>query len=103
MTTHAPSQSDPKQSAVDSRADVRERNDVDLFDFRTPNKFQSTFVRSLTELHKTFASVLADVYSRELRAQVTIEEISAEQLTYEGYIRSMPNPSSARKSSSTCS
>lgn len=65
---------------------------VDPFDFRTPNKFQSGFVKELSELHKAFTRVMSERMSRELRVHVVVEQISAEQLTYEGYIRSMPNP-----------
>ena len=90
MTTHALRPQDASDQGVRTRRP--EGDGVETFDFRTPNKFQSTFVRSLTELHKTFSSVLADLFGRQLRAQVSIEQVSAEQLTYEGYIRSMPNP-----------
>jgi flagellar motor switch protein FliM len=73
-------------------SDPRRAGEPDRFDFRTPNKFQSGFVRELTELHKTFSRALSERLSRELRVAVTVDQISAEQLTYEGYIRSMPNP-----------
>ena len=67
--------------------------EVTGFDFRAPDKFPRGFVRDMTELHATFSKNLADRLGRELRTAVTIDQIGVEQLTYDGYIRSMPNPS----------
>ena len=67
--------------------------DVSAFDFRAPDKFPRGFVRDMTELHATFSKNLADRLGRELRTAVTIDQIGVEQLSYDGYIRSMPNPS----------
>lgn len=66
---------------------------VSAFDFRTPNKFPNGFVRELVEVHKGFGRVLSDKLTRELRAPVVVEAIGSEQLSYDAYIRSMPNPS----------
>ncbi|MDH4116507.1 MAG: FliM/FliN family flagellar motor switch protein [Acidimicrobiia bacterium] len=63
------------------------------FDFRAPNKFQSGFVREFGDLHETFSRVLSDLFTRELKTSVTIESLGAEQLSYDAYVRSMPNPS----------
>ncbi len=67
--------------------------DVSPFDFRAPDKFPRGFVRDMTELHATFSKNLSDRLGRELRTAVTIDQIGVEQLSYDGYIRSMPNPS----------
>ena len=67
--------------------------DVSAFDFRAPDKFPRGFVRDMTELHATFAQNLAERLGRELRTPVAIDQIGVEQLTYDGYVRSMPNPS----------
>lgn len=66
---------------------------VSAFDFRTPNKFPSGFVREFTDLHKAFTRVLSERYTRELRVPVAVEVIGTEQLSYDAYVRSMPNPS----------
>lgn len=70
-----------------------EVSDVTSFDFRAPDKFPRAFIRDMTELHATFGRNLADRLGRELRSAVSIEQVGVEQLTYDGYIRSMPNPS----------
>lgn len=67
--------------------------EVAAFDFRTPNKFPSGFVREFTEVHQGFTRVLAESFTRELRVPVTVEAIGTEQLSYDAYVRSMPNPS----------
>jgi flagellar motor switch protein FliM len=66
---------------------------VSTFDFRTPSKFTSAFVREFSELHKGFTRVMSETLTRELRAPVTVELFGTEQLTYDAYVRSMPNPS----------
>ncbi len=67
--------------------------EVSAFDFRAPDKFPRGFVRDMTELHATFGQNLSERIGRELRTTVTIDQIGVEQLTYDGYVRSMPNPS----------
>lgn len=62
------------------------------FDFRSTNKLPGAAIRELADLHKGFARGLAERLSRELRAAVTVEQIGAEQLSYDGYVRSMPTP-----------
>jgi flagellar motor switch protein FliM len=79
---------------VKARADAPEIElDVSAFDFRAPDKFPRGFVRDMTDLHATFSKNLADRLGRELRTSVTIDQIGVEQLSYDGYVRSMPNPS----------
>lgn len=67
--------------------------DVKPFDFRAPTKFPTAFAREFNELHQGFTRVLSDSLTRELRAPVTVEPIGWEQLSYDAYVRSMPNPS----------
>lgn len=66
---------------------------VDRIDYRNPNKFPAAFLKELSDLHGPFASSLADKLGRELRTSLTIELMSTEQLAYDAYVRSMPNPS----------
>lgn len=66
---------------------------VDRIDYRTPNKFPPAFLKELTDLHGGFARSLADKLGRELRTPLAIEHMSTEQLAYDAYVRSMPNPS----------
>ena len=63
------------------------------FDFRRPSKFSRDHVRAFQIVHETFARQLSTVFATTLRAigQVTLS--SVEQLTYDEYVRSLPNPS----------
>lgn len=93
MATAALSQSeiDGLLKAISEPGSAANRNVVE-FDFRRPDKFPSDLIAQLEELHRGFASLVSTRFSRELRTAVHVEVIAAEQMTYDGYIRSMPNP-----------
>ena len=80
-------------SSMKSKQGAADNANVSPFDFRTPTKFPTSFAREFTELHKAFTRVVSDSLTRELRAPVTVEPIGWEQLSYDSYVRSMPNPS----------
>jgi flagellar motor switch protein FliM len=63
------------------------------FDFRRPNKFNRDHVRALQIVHETFARQLSTVIATTLRAVSQVSLTSVEQLTYDEYVRSLPNPS----------
>jgi flagellar motor switch protein FliM len=79
-------------SSMKQKEDVP-KDDVKPFDFRAPTKFPTAFAREFNELHQAFTRMLSENLTRELRAPVTVEAIGWEQLSYDAYIRSMPNPS----------
>lgn len=66
---------------------------VQPFDFRRPNKFSRDHVRALQVVHETFARQLSTVLATTLRAVSHVSLASVEQLTYDEYVRSLPNPS----------
>ena len=66
---------------------------VEPFDFRRPDKFSREHVRSLRTAHELFARDLGRSLSQRLRCVVSLETLSVEQITYEDYIRSLPDPS----------
>ncbi len=66
---------------------------VEPFDFRRPDKFSREHVRSLRTAHELFARDLGRALSQRLRCVVSLETLSVEQITYEDYIRSLPDPS----------
>jgi flagellar motor switch protein FliM len=63
------------------------------FDFRRPNKFSRDHVRAFQIVHETFARQLSTVFATTLRAVAHVTLTSVEQLTYDEYVRSLPNPS----------
>lgn len=63
------------------------------YDFRRPNKFSREHVRALQIVHEAFARQLATILSTTLRAVSQVSLASVEQLSYDEYVRSTPNPS----------
>lgn len=70
----------------------RTQKSVKPFDFRRPSKFSKDHLRTLEMLHETFARLLATYLSTSLRAVADVALVSADQLTYDEFIRSVPNP-----------
>lgn len=61
----------------------------EVYDFRRPDKFSKDQLRTLQMLHETFARMAGSNLSAYLRAPVTIDLISLEQVPYEEYLRSI--------------
>lgn len=64
-----------------------------VFDFRRPNKLNRDHIRSLENIHETFARQLTTVLSSTLRAVSQVTVASIEQMAYEDYVEEVPNPS----------
>ena len=65
---------------------------VKIYDFRRPDKFSKDHIRTLQMMHETFARLTTTALSAQLRALVSVHVASVDQLTYEEFIRSIPNP-----------
>ena len=63
-----------------------------LYDFRRPHKFNREHVRALQIVGETFARRFAATLSTTVRAMCQISLDGVSQLTYEEYIRAIPNP-----------
>lgn len=66
---------------------------VKIYDFKRPDKFSKDQIRTLYMLHENFARLLNTYLAAHLRTLVHIDVVSVDQLTYEEFIRSLPNPS----------
>lgn len=66
---------------------------VQSFDFRRPNTFSREHVRALSIVHESFARQLGTVLSTSLRAVSQVNVASVDQVPYDDYIGSSPNPS----------
>lgn len=71
----------------------RSAGEPQVFDFRRPNKFSRDHMRGLEVVHEMFVRRVSGTLSHRLRTIVTIEPFSTDQITFEDYIRSLPNPS----------
>ena len=76
------------------RADLVDDRDrhARAVDFRRPSKFGRDHVRSLEVAHEVFARRFASALGGALRALVQMEPVSIDQVSYDDYTRSMPNP-----------
>ncbi|MBO8050968.1 flagellar motor switch protein FliM [Leptospira interrogans] len=73
-------------------ASVSEQKKVKIYDFKRPDKFSKDQIRTLQMMHETFACLATTGLSAQLRALVSVHVASVDQLTYEEFIRSIPNP-----------
>jgi len=69
-----------------------EQRKVKIYDFRRPDKFSKDQIRTLQMMHETFARLTTTALSAQLRALVGVHVGSVDQLSYEEFIRSIPNP-----------
>jgi len=66
---------------------------VKTYDFKRPDKFSKDQIRTLNMLHDNFARLFNTYLSTYLRALVSVEVASVEQLTYQEFVQSLSNPS----------
>lgn len=71
-----------------SKSQKRIRN----YDFRRPNKFSKDQIHSLQNLHDNFCRALTTYFSGHLHALIESKVTAIEQITYDEFIRSLPNP-----------
>ncbi|MDU5111170.1 MAG: flagellar motor switch protein FliM [Clostridium sp.] len=69
-----------------------EKHKVKKYDFRSPQKFSKDHIRTLEMVHDSFARIVSNYLSGQLRKHVKIEIQSVEQITYEEFVHSIPNP-----------
>jgi flagellar motor switch protein FliM len=65
---------------------------VKIYDFRRPDKFAREQLRTIAKIHENFARTVTTSLSALLRAMIHVQVISVDQVTYEEFIRSVPNP-----------
>ena len=62
------------------------------FDFRNPTKMGRDDLRRLELTHETFIRNMGAALSGRLRTMVRLELLAIDQVTYDEFVRSMPNP-----------
>lgn len=79
-------------SAEDIKIEQTQKK-IKVYDFKRPDKFSKDQIRTLYMLHENFARLVNTYLAALLRSFVHINVASVDQLTYEEFIRSLPNPS----------
>ena len=80
------------EASSDIHQSSKDQRKVKIYDFRRPDKFSKDQIRTLQMMHETFARLTITALSAQLRALVGVHVGSVDQLTYEEFIRSIPNP-----------
>ncbi|MBM7867117.1 flagellar motor switch protein FliM [Heliobacterium gestii] len=65
---------------------------IRVYDFKRPNKFSKDQIHTLQVIYENFCRTLTTYLAANLRTLVQISVQSLDQLTYEEFIRSIPNP-----------
>ena len=65
---------------------------VKVYDFKHPDRFSKDQTRSLQMLHEHFARLFSTSLSTYLRTITEVKLVSVDQLSYDEFIRSIPNP-----------
>ncbi|QCX32379.1 flagellar motor switch protein FliM [Caloramator sp. E03] len=71
---------------------LEEKQKVRKYDFKRPNKFSKEHIRTIEMVHDNFARIASNYLTAHLRSSVQIKVISTEQITFEEFIHSIPNP-----------
>jgi flagellar motor switch protein FliM len=66
---------------------------IKIYDFMRPDRFSKDHIWSITNLHESLAQAWENQFAGYLQKTVKIKVDSVDQLTYEEFIRSVPNPS----------
>jgi flagellar motor switch protein FliM len=70
----------------------KDQRKIKVYDFRRPDKFSKEQIRTVAIMHETFARTATTSLSFQLRKLTHVHVASVDQLTYEEFIRSIPNP-----------
>ncbi len=66
--------------------------DVQIYDFKRPERVSTDQIRSIEMMHEVLARKLGASLSAYLRTIVEVKLASVEQLTYQEFLMSLPNP-----------
>ena len=70
----------------------RDRRRIKIYDFKRPDKFSRDQIRTISIIHETFARLATTCVAAHLRSLVHVHVASVDALTYEEFIRAIPNP-----------
>lgn len=69
-----------------------DKQKVKKYDFRSPQKFSKDHIRALEVIHDNFARIISNYLTAQVRKNTKINIETVEQITYEEFIHSVPNP-----------
>ncbi|MBZ4682591.1 MAG: flagellar motor switch protein FliM [Fusobacteriaceae bacterium] len=75
---------------IDKAKSEEEEKKIKLYDFKRPDKFSKDQLRTLQMIHETFSRLITTMLSGQLRTSVQIQVTSVDQISYQEFIRSIP-------------
>lgn len=69
-----------------------EKQKVKPYDFRSPQKFSKEHIRTLELIHDNYARIISNYLTAQVRTNVKVKVESVQQITYDEFIHSVPNP-----------
>lgn len=69
-----------------------EKQKIKPYDFRSPQKFSKDHIRTLELIHDNYARIISNYLTAQVRNNVKVKIESVQQITYEEFIHSVPNP-----------
>ncbi|MBN8217067.1 MAG: flagellar motor switch protein FliM [Spirochaetes bacterium] len=88
----APAGADDFAMADAGAETMKKAQSVKMYDFKRPDKFSKEQIRTIQMMHETYARLTTTSLSGQLRSYVNVHVASVDQLTYEEFSRSIPNP-----------
>ncbi len=77
--------------SIDSATKLIEKR-LKLYDFRRPDRFSKDQIRTIEIMHETFSRLVTNNLSTLLRTPVDVRVQSVTQITYEEFVKILPNP-----------
>lgn len=69
-----------------------EEQKIKPYDFKRPNKFSKEQISALEMIYENYSRIVSNFLSSQLRSNIKMKQVSIEQVTYEEFTRSIPNP-----------
>lgn len=73
-------------------AEVKEKQQVKRYDFKSPKKFSKDIITTLEMVHDSYARTISGFLTAQVRTNVQVKVAIVDQVTYEEFIRSVSSP-----------
>lgn len=71
----------------------KDKQKIIPYDFKSPQKFSKDHIRTLELIHDNYARIISNYLTVLIRSTVKVKIESVQQITYEEFTHSIPNPS----------
>ena len=76
----------------DALKEEEEKNKVRTYDFRRPIKLSKEYINTLYMIFENFSKLAGNLMSTQVRTNVSMKIGAVEQISFDEFIRSIPNP-----------